>query len=180
MSTESDSVKFLALFFWQKIVYNTYTMETFKKSLQKIKALKKRTKIILGVVLIIIILILIPILKPKTPTYELCNVLRGDVIQEISANGTVESISEIDLKFKTAGTIDKISTKVGNNVKKGAYLLNLDSGTVYSQYLQAQANYNQAKAKLDQLIAGVSDEEINVAKQVLGNAKIAIDDARAK
>jgi HlyD family secretion protein len=125
-------------------------------------------------------LILIPILKPKTPTYELGNVLRGDVIQEISANGTVESISEIDLKFKTAGTIDKILTKVGNNVKKGAYLLSLDSGTVYSQYLQAQANYNQAKAKLDQLIAGVSDEEINVAKQVLGNAKIALDDARAK
>jgi HlyD family secretion protein len=155
-------------------------METLKKSLQKIKALKRRTKIILGVVLIIIILILIPILKTKKPTYELGNVLRGDVIQEVSANGTVQSTDEIDLKFKTNGTVDKILVKVGDKVKKGAYLINLDSGEVYSQYLQAQASYNQAKAKLDQLIAGASDEEIKVAQQVLANAQISLIDARAK
>jgi len=155
-------------------------MNTIKKILQKIKALSKKTRIILGVVLIIIILILIPILKPKKPVYELGNVIRSDVVQEISANGTVESTNEIDLKFKTAGTVERISTKVGNSVKKGAYLVALESGTVYSQYLQAQASYNQAKAKLDQLLAGVSDEEINVADQILKNAQISFDDAKVK
>jgi len=155
-------------------------MEVFKKLLQKIKALKKKTKIILGIVVILIILILIPILKPKKPSYELGKVVKSDVIQEISANGTVESTNEIDLKFKTTGTVDKIFTKVGANVKKGTYLLSLDSGAVYSQYLQAQASYNQAKAKLDQLLAGVSEEEIKVTEQVLKNAQISLNDAKDK
>ena len=155
-------------------------METFKKSLQKIKSMKKRTKIIFGIIIIIIILILIPILKPNKPTYETGNVIKSDVIQEISANGTIQSIEEIDLKFKSSGTLDKILVKVGDPVKKGAYLMSLDSGTVYSQYLQAQASYNQAKAKLDQLIAGASIEEIKVSEQVLENTGVALNDAKAK
>ncbi|MCX6729971.1 MAG: hypothetical protein NT058_00500, partial [Candidatus Portnoybacteria bacterium] len=155
-------------------------MNTFKKILQKIKAMSKKTKIILGVVLFIVILISIPILKPKKQVYELGKVVKSNVIQEISANGTVESINEIDLKFKTAGTVERILTKVGNSVKKGTYLVGLESGTVYSQYLQAQASYNQSKAKLDQLLAGASNEEINVTDQVLKNAQISLDDAKAR
>lgn len=151
-----------------------------KDSLQKIKTLKKRTKIIFGIVLILVILILIPILKTEEPTYETGVVQRGDVIQEISANGMVQSIDEIDLRFKTSGTIERILAKVGDNVKKGVYLVSLDSGTIYSQYLQAQASYNQAKAKLDQLIAGASNAEIKVSEQVLENARIALEDAKAK
>ena len=155
-------------------------METLKKSLQKIKSWKKKTKIIIGIILVVVIIVLIIALKPKALTYETGIVLKSDVIQEVSANGTVQSTDEIDLKFRTSGTVDKILTKVGSSVKKGAYLVSLDSGTVYSQYLQAQASYNQAKAKLDQLIAGVSSEEIKVTEQVLESARISLDNARIK
>jgi HlyD family secretion protein len=155
-------------------------METLRKSLQKIKALRRKTKIIFGIILIIAILILIPVLKPKKLAYELGRVERGDLIEEVSANGTVQAIDEIDLRFKTSGTIERILVKVGNNVKKGVYLVSLDSGAVYSQYLQAQASYNQAKAKLDQLIAGASITEIKVSEQVLKNAEISLNDVQAK
>ncbi|MBU4458538.1 efflux RND transporter periplasmic adaptor subunit, partial [Patescibacteria group bacterium] len=151
-----------------------------KDSLQKIKTLKRKTKIILGIVLIVIVLILIPVLKSEKPTYETGFVARGDVIQEVSANGMVQSIDEIDLRFKTNGTVERILVKVGDKVKKGVYLVSLDSGTVYSQYLQAQASYSQVKAKLDQLLAGASSEEIKVSEQVLENARIALEDARDK
>jgi len=155
-------------------------METLKKSLQKIKSLRKITKIIIGIILVIVIVVLFVVFKPKTSTYETGFVLRGDVIQEVSANGTVKSTNEIDLRFKSSGTVDKILAKVGDSVKKGAYLVSLDSGTVYSQYLQAQASYNQAKAKLDQLIAGVSSEEIKVTEQVLENARVSLNNAQIK
>jgi len=155
-------------------------MEALKRAWERIKGLKKRTKIILGIILIIVIFILIPLFKPNQPTYETGMVKRGDVVEEVSANGMVQAINEIDLRFKTSGTIERILVKVGGIVKKGAYLVSLDSGTVYSQYLQAQASYSQAKAKLDQLLAGTSAEEIKVAEQVLKNAKIALQDARDK
>jgi len=152
----------------------------FIKTLKRMKKMKRKTKIIIGIILIIILVAGYFIFRPKKTTYEFATVQKGDVIREVSANGTVEATNEIDLRFKTPGTIDKVLVKVGDKAKKGTTLIRLDSGEVYSQYLQVQASYNQAKAKLEQLLAGASSEEIRIAEQVVENAKISLDDARDK
>ena len=152
-----------------------------KKIFKKIKKWKKRTKIIVSIILIVVLFIVLPILlKKKELPYALGEVIRDDVVQEVSATGTVEAAEEVDLRFKTGGIIESILYKTGDKVSKGAYIVRLSSGGVYSQFLQAQASYNQAKAKLDQLLAGSTNEEINVAQQVLENADIALEDAQAK
>jgi HlyD family secretion protein len=152
-----------------------------KKIIKKFRKTKKRTKIITGVVLIIVLAVLIPLIfKKDEQQYELTEVKRGVVIEEVSATGDVEAAEEVDLKFKTGGTIESINVKIGDKVKKGTYLARLASGNAYSQYLQAQASYNQAEAKLDQLLAGASSEKINVYERITENAKIAFADARAK
>jgi RND family efflux transporter MFP subunit len=156
-------------------------METLKKSLQKIRALKKRTRIIAIIILLIVLAITLPLaLKKPKQIYETLKVEKGNVIEEVSASGVVELVNKTDLRFRTGGIIQAITAKVGGNVKKGAVLARLDSGSIYSQYLQAQASYNQTKAKLNQFLAGATDGEIKVAEQVLENAKIVLDDARAK
>ncbi|PJE57469.1 MAG: hypothetical protein COU82_01770, partial [Candidatus Portnoybacteria bacterium CG10_big_fil_rev_8_21_14_0_10_38_18] len=142
---------------------------------------KKRTKIILGLVLIVVLAIAgFLIFRKKEATYELVEVKRGEVIEEVSATGTIEAAEEVDLRFNSSGIIEKINVQVGDKVKKGTYLIQLASGELSSQYLQAQASYNQAKAKLDQLLAGATSEEIQVAQQVVENAQIVLDDARDK
>lgn len=152
-----------------------------KKIIKKFRKTKKRTKIIIGVILIIVLAILIPLIfKKDKQQYELSEVKRGTIIEEISATGDVEAAEEVDLKFKTGGTIESINVKIGDKVKKGTYLARLVSGNAFSQYLQAQASYNQAKAKLDQLLAGASSEKINVYEQITENAKIALADVQAK
>lgn len=151
-----------------------------RRKIEKFRKSKKRIKIILGIVLIIIVFILVSIFKSEKPTYETGLVERGNVIQEVSANGVVQSIDEIDLRFKTSGTVERILVKVGDKVKRGTYLMSLDSGAVYSQYLQAQASYNQAKAKLDQLLTGASSEKINTYERIVENARIALADVRAE
>jgi len=150
------------------------------RKLKEIKNLKKRTKIIIAVILLAAGVLGFFIFKPKTPVYEWATVEKGTVIKQVTANGTVEGIDEIDLKFKTSGTIDKILVNVGDKVKKGAVLARLDTGEVYPQYLQSQAGYSQAKAKLDQLLAGATSEEIKIAEHLVENAKTALDDAKAK
>jgi HlyD family secretion protein len=152
-----------------------------KKMIKKFRKARKRTKIIIGIILIIILVVVgfIIFSKKETP-YQWTEVARGDVIEEVSATGMVESAEEVDLRFKTSGIIESISVKVGDEVKKETYLARLASGEVYSQFLQAQANYNQAKAKLDQLLAGATTEEIRVTEQVVENAKVALEDAQEK
>lgn len=162
---------------------DTQTAEIDKglqKTLKKIKKMRKRTKIILGIILIIVLVVAgLLVFRKKEQTYELATVKRGDVIEEVSATGTIEAAEEVDLRFNSSGIIEKINVKVGDKVKKGTYLIQLASGEVYSQYLQAQASYEQAKAKLDQLLVGASQEKIKVAEQILENAGIALADARA-
>ncbi len=152
-----------------------------RKALNRLRKAKKRTKIILGLVLIVVLVIVgFIVFHKKALTYELAEVIISDVVEDVSSNGTVEAADDIELKFKNAGTIENISVKVGDKVKKGTVLARLESGEIYSQYLQAQASYNQAKAKLDQLLAGATNEEIKVYEQVLENAKISLDDIRDK
>lgn len=149
-----------------------------KKTLTKFRKAKKKTKIVIGIILVIILLIFgFIIFKKEESPYEWTEVMRGNVIEEVSATGEVELAEEVDLRFKTSGIVERINVKVGDRVNKGAYLIQLSSGEVQSQFLQAQASYNQAKAKLDQLLAGATTEEIRVTEQVLENARIALEDA---
>jgi len=152
-----------------------------RKALNKLRKTKKRTKIILGLILIVVLVIVgFIVFHKKASIYELTEAIISDVVEDVSSNGTVEAADDIELKFKNAGTIESISVKVGDRVKKGTVLARLESGEIYSQYLQAQASYNQAKAKLDQLLVGATNEEIKVYEQVLENAKISLDDIRDK
>jgi len=152
----------------------------FMKTLNRMKKMGKKTKITLGILILLVLIVGYFIFKPKNQTYEWATVQRGNIIQEVSANGTVEGTNEVDLKFKTAGTIDKVLVRVGDQIKKGAVLARLDTGEVYTQYLQSQASYNQAQAKLNQLLAGASDAEIRICEQVLANAQTSLNDAKAK
>ena len=157
------------------------TARGLKKMLKKLRKAKKKTKIILGIVLIIVLVVAgFLISREEKAAYELVEVKRGDVIEEVSATGTIEAAEEVDLRFNSNGIIEKINVQVGDKVKKGTYLIQLASGELSSQYLQAQASYNQAKAKLGQLLAGSTPEEIRVAQQVVENAQVALDDAKDK
>lgn len=152
-----------------------------KKLIEKMRRTRKRTKIILGVVLIFILGFLSYFFfRDKSPTYEFTEVAFGNVVEEVSGSGVVEAADDIELKFKNSGTIESILVKVGDKVKKGNVLARLESGGIYSQYLQAQASYSQVKAKLDQLLAGATTEEIKVAEQVLENARLSLEDAKIK
>ena len=112
--------------------------------------------------------------------YDFAVVERGDVIEEVSATGTVKSAEEINLRFETSGTVEKIYASEGSKVKQDAPLVKLATGKLYSQFLQTQASYNEAKAKLDKLLAGATTEEIQVFERVVENAKIALADAEKK
>ena len=147
-----------------------------------LKIFKSKKKIlIIAVIIVILILLGIAVFgKKKGPVYEFTAVEKGDVIEEVSATGTVKPADDVDLRFETSGTVEKLYVKEGSFVKQGAYLVKLNTGKLYSQFLQAQATYNSKKAELDKLLAGASNEEIQVAERVVENARVALDDAKAK
>ncbi len=107
-------------------------------------------------------------------------VVRGDIVEEVSETGTVKPAEDVDLRFEISGTVEKVYVFEGDEVKQGTRLVKLYTGKLYSQYLQAQASHNQAKAELDQLKAGSTPEKIQVAEQIVANAEVVIEDVKAK
>jgi len=139
----------------------------------------KKTIIIITVVVLGIISLIIFRGNGK-PSNQFIEVQQGRVAQEVSVSGTVKPVEEVNLRFETNGTIEKIYVSENQEIKQGDKLVKLYTGKIYNQFLQAQASYNQARAELEQFIAGATQEEIQIAKQVVENAETTLEGTKAK
>ena len=116
--------------------------------------------------------------KTNGPKYISEKVKYGQVLQEVSENGTVKMGEEINLGFKNSGTIEKIYIEVGKNVKEGDVLVELDKTTLYIQFQEANSALAISQAKLDKLLAGAAPEEIQQAKTAVSNAETTLTSSR--
>jgi len=76
---------------------------------------------------------------------------RGVVQSTVSGSGNVRSATELDLGFKTSGTVTHIYVKQGQQVTRGQLLATLDPQSAEVTLEQAKANLQSAEASLAQL-----------------------------
>ena len=76
-----------------------------------------------------------------------------------------------DLSLSIAGLVTELHVSEGNQVLQGQPLLNLDSSQQVVAVAQANASLAQAKARLEELMAGSQAEEIQAAQSVVDSAK---------
>lgn len=110
--------------------------------------------------------------------YDLAAVQKGDMVQEVSASGKVESPTKIDMHFKSAGKLVAVNVAVGSHVSAGQVLAAQDSSQLDAQIAEMQAGIDLQKAKLSQLLSGASPEDIALAETQVSNAQGALQDAR--
>ena len=87
---------------------------------------------------------------PKT-TYTTADVARGTLAQTVSITGKINPNEQIDLTFKTTGILKSIGVDVGDTVKKGQVLAVIDTGSLYSQLRQAEAQVKYQKETLNNM-----------------------------
>ncbi|MDP2812314.1 MAG: efflux RND transporter periplasmic adaptor subunit [bacterium] len=95
----------------------------------------------------------------------------SDLSQTVEVTGSVESADDIDLNFTSTGTLQGISVKVGDSVKAGQTLASLFAGDVASQVADARANLELVKTNLREILAGASNEDINVTNEEVASAE---------
>jgi multidrug efflux pump subunit AcrA (membrane-fusion protein) len=136
------------------------------------------------IILIIIIIILVTFgvyqvfLKEKKPEFNLIEVVRGDIVQEIFESGQVGRGEKINLIFENAGKIEKIYAGVGDEVKAGQELAKLDTSNLYIQLQEVQTGLELAQLNLNKLLAGAGPEEIKITETQLENAEITLGIAK--
>ncbi|MFA6160758.1 MAG: efflux RND transporter periplasmic adaptor subunit [Patescibacteria group bacterium] len=110
-------------------------------------------------------------------TYETADVVQGDLLQTVEVTGDIKPAARIDLSFKSSGTLSRVNVKIGDQVKQGDVLAELEIQDLDFAYKRASAAVSIAQANLNARLAGESAESIRVAQAGLDQAKAAYDKA---
>jgi len=143
--------------------------------------MKHKKLIIVGLVILLLIdlgLIYQKYKSGQTPKYEVVAAKTGDIASVISSTGAAEPASQINLQFTVSGRVIDIKVQVGDQVKAGQVLVSQDASDLIFQAQGADANLQAAQAKLNQILAGASPEDIALAQTAVDNAKTSLADAK--
>jgi len=104
----------------------------------------------------------------STPQYLTARVERGNLRNTVTATGTLQAVTTVQVGSQASGTISALYADFNSAVKKGQVVAQLDPAVAKAQVEQARANLEQARASLAQSRAAVV------------NARAGITDAQAK
>lgn len=131
-------------------------------------------------------------------TYLTESVTRGNVEKTVVASGSVESVNEVDVGAQASGKITKLYVKLGQEIKKGEMIADIDSTTQintlntkkaalvsYQAQLKAKKTaYDVALSSYNRLSKlytqkATSLDSANTAKSTLDNAKAEVEAVEA-
>lgn len=82
-------------------------------------------------------------------TYATANVSKGDISNSVTATGTIEPVTEVEVGTQVSGIIDKIYVDYNSVVTKGQLIAEMDRATLQSELASQQATYDGAKAEYE-------------------------------
>jgi len=109
-------------------------------------------KIIIGLIIVIALgVILFFVFKNKDgkQKYVTERITRGDIKSTVSATGTVNAVTTVQVGTQVSGTIQKLFVDFNSPVRKGQLLAQIDPAIFEAQVGQARANLLSAKANLE-------------------------------
>jgi len=122
------------------------------------------------------------------PQYLTARIERGNLRNTVTATGTVQAVTTVQVGSQASGTISALYADFNSHVKQGQVIAQLDPSVSKAQVEQARANVQQARASLQQAIssvsgsrAGVSDAraKAQAAQSVVQNNQSGVTSARA-
>ena len=87
--------------------------------------------------------------KKQAVEYETATVARQDISNFVTATGTIEPVTEVEVGTQVSGIIDKIYVDYNTVVKQGQLIAEMDKVTLESDLASAQATYDGAQAELE-------------------------------
>lgn len=101
---------------------------------------------------------------------------RGDIVQSISANGTLSPVVLVNVGTQVSGTVKKLNADFNSRVKEGQILAELDPALFDAQLRQDQANIANAEANL--VLMRAKEERARLLQQKGFISQDAVDQAR--
>lgn len=144
-----------------------------------LKGFFTKKKIIFGIIILFVIGgIVIRRLGKEGVGIQTDVVKKLDLKQTVLATGQVTSKTDLSLSFKVSGVVQKVNVAVGDGVKAGQILANLEQKDQLAKLTQARGMLAQAQANYQKVLDGASNQEIAVAQRAVDAAQVTLDNAR--
>jgi multidrug efflux pump subunit AcrA (membrane-fusion protein) len=111
-------------------------------------------------------------------TVEVAKAAQGQIESMVSYSGRVKPIQEIIITPKQPGKVTKINFEIGQEVKAGEILFQLDDTDALLQVSQAAASVELAEINLKKLSGSTYEQQIAQLKSVMVSAEINYKDAK--
>ncbi|MCD8183538.1 MAG: efflux RND transporter periplasmic adaptor subunit [Bacteroides sp.] len=82
-------------------------------------------------------------------SYETATVEKGTISESVTATGTIEPVTEVEVGTQVSGIIDKIYVDYNSVVTRGQLIAEMDRVTLQSEVASQRATYNGAKAEYE-------------------------------
>src|ERR1035437_3989456 len=126
-----------------------------------------KKKIIVGTIILVALLVsgyyLFFAGDKKTQQYTFAQISRGTISQTITATGTLQAVTTVDIGTQVSGKITKLYVDFNDHVRKGQLLAVIDTTNLVTQVNDGKSNLEKAKASYHQ--AQVTDEKNKVLYQ---------------
>lgn len=90
---------------------------------------------------------------------------KGDIVQSITATGTVNAVTTVLVGTQVSGTINNIFVDFNSPVKKGQLIAQIDPAIFEAQMEQARANVLSAKANVEKSDVVLADAKRTLSRQ---------------
>ncbi len=115
--------------------------------------------------------------KPIPPE-KIVTAEKGDIARSVVARGKIEPLSKVEVKSKANGIIKALLVDVGDSVKEGQVLAELDKEDLQAQVREAKATLDAEQANLQVAIAAENRARIEAANPELEFARRDYERAR--
>src|SRR6185503_6051868 len=98
-----------------------------------------------------------------TPQYMTARVERGSLRNTVTATGTLQAVTTVQVGSQASGTISALNADFNSVVKKGQVIAQVDPSVAQAHVQQSRANLENAKASLAQARAAVNSSRAGTA-----------------
>ena len=95
--------------------------------------------------------------------YMTARVERGNLRNTVTATGTLEAVTTVEVGSQASGTISALYADFNSTVRRGQVIAQLDPAQAQAQVQQSRANLEQARAGLEQARASLAQSRAGVA-----------------
>jgi HlyD family secretion protein len=120
-----------------------------------------------------------PQAQAQEPSYETLPVDRGNILSTVSATGSIEPEAQVSLLFRAAGTVTNVLVTVGEAVRQGQVLAELDTTDLTLALAQAKVSQEISAAQLRKLEAPPDPMDVAAAQAAVEVAQAGVSGAEA-